>query len=338
MSLKRRWRRLRRRIDKNLPLAAVIGGVLALLALTGSALVARAVFVDRTDNYSAGCIEPEGSLFLRGGGNTQVEGRTRGFNVGLARTDLGRPVPLVVALSDDGLLHDDFDLLTDLPEIGRREGFITVTPERTSVGNDWRLEPGGADDVIVDAIIEDVQERLCVRTDRVYLVGFGTGGAKAMAMACRDPERFAGVGVVGGLVEVRDCDEREPIPLIAIHGADDDVYPYEGGYADELAARLEPIAESDEQRARFDIAASWAEVNECEPEVESIPVSRTASLATWDCPAAAAVQFYTIPRGRHVWPNPEPAPGVEAVAAVRQSRLDAGEIFWEFFQTEWRTR
>jgi poly(3-hydroxybutyrate) depolymerase len=335
MSLKRRLRRLRGLAQRHQPVTTIVAAAVGLFLLVGVALGARAIYVDSDRVGSPGCSDPQGNLMLRGRGQIEVGDEPRGFNLAVARTDFQQPVPLVVALTDDGLDRHDFDLVTQFPEIARRSGFMALTPEKTAVAQAWDLDPDGVDVRLVLDIVESVEDRMCVRTDRVYLVGFGTGGPMALHLACLEPDRFRGVAVVGGLVDIAGCAERTPLSLLAIHGTDDASFPFDGSHPEALGERLVALTGSADGPSRPAIAGRWAESNGCLGALEQLPAGPTTRMTRWECEPGQTVEFYTLERGRHVWPNPLPHEDVPAAVAVRESRMDASQVIWEFFEEEW---
>ncbi|MBD3160763.1 MAG: hypothetical protein GF346_01335 [Candidatus Eisenbacteria bacterium] len=77
--------------------------------------------------------------------------------------------------------------------------------------------------------------------DRMLLLGFSQGGYFAGSVGLRHAERFRGIAVAGGRIRIgfadRDIREIPRIPILFLHGTDDDVVPIDK--ARESAAELE---------------------------------------------------------------------------------------------------
>lgn len=71
--------------------------------------------------------------------------------------------------------------------------------------------------------------RGALRSDphRLYLAGFSNGGMMALSLACRSPERWAGVLVVAA-AHTDPCRPRDAVPVMQVHGTADGVVPFRG--------------------------------------------------------------------------------------------------------------
>lgn len=81
----------------------------------------------------------------------------------------------------------------------------------------------------VTECIEAAQQRFHVAQDRVFLVGYGTGGSMALRLALLDPYRFAGAASLGGPFPVGHCplrrlDEVRHVPLLLATARDSTRY------------------------------------------------------------------------------------------------------------------
>ncbi len=72
--------------------------------------------------------------------------------------------------------------------------FIVLSPQSPSAAQGWYPALGA-----IRALLDDLQARLAIDPDRIYLTGLSMGGYGAWALAMSDPQRFAAiVPVVGG--------------------------------------------------------------------------------------------------------------------------------------------
>ena len=127
-------------------------------------------------------------------------------------------------------------------------GFTTVFPEGTGAPARWAI-PGhidGPDDVaFVAAVLTDLRRLACGDTTRVHAAGFSNGAAFTAHLACRWPQRFTGLALVGGAGFAAPCAAaRVPatVPVVLVHGAADRVVLRRGGPVLGGALVAEPFA------------------------------------------------------------------------------------------------
>ena len=145
-------------------------------------------------------------------------------------------------------------LYSDIPREAAARGMITVTPD--AIGGNWELNPKGADDDFLVALVRTVETRYCVNLDHVHVAGFSLGSWKATTVACGHPDIFASVGLVSEEVHPTTC---PPMPVIAFHGTADHIVPYGAG-ADPGVTVSGPNAGL--PGVRYNIA-SWAKGGRC---------------------------------------------------------------------------
>ncbi|KAI1364957.1 Alpha/Beta hydrolase protein [Xylaria arbuscula] len=145
----------------------------------------------------------------------------------------------------------DLDLLTAPPFSGDH---IVVYPSSGEYGEKkgryWQGAPHVPPDVddvaYVLEILEDVESRFCVDTQRIYATGKSQGGLMTNNLACdaRSSARIAAFAPVSGAyyvdvpedeckpltVKQKHCaPAREHIPMYIFHGGSDNTIPYSGG-------------------------------------------------------------------------------------------------------------
>jgi predicted peptidase len=89
----------------------------------------------------------------------------------------------------------------------------------------------GFDPVALDALLDELLERLPVDPDRVYLTGLSLGGQWTYAWASLRPERFAALAPIAGNWTPEVACRLKQLPVWAFHGARDDVVPLDGDRA-----------------------------------------------------------------------------------------------------------
>lgn len=118
-----------------------------------------------------------------------------------------RPARLLVLLHGCGQDSASFAASTRAAAIARAQGCVVLLPEQSSHANTQRCWNWFRADAHVAAeamLLMSIVERVCkqhdVRHDAVYLIGMSAGGAMALTMALRYPERFAAVMSHSGAV------------------------------------------------------------------------------------------------------------------------------------------
>jgi polyhydroxybutyrate depolymerase len=238
-------------------------------------------------------------------------------------TDSTRTLPLVIALHGRGgsgermVGRSGFDAASDA------HGFLLVAPDGTGSPRGWYtgFAPGGAiDDVgFIDALIDSLAQRYPVDRRRVYVAGHSNGGVLAHRIASDLSRRIAGAAVVAGAIGVRSGDgrtvgiepPRAPVPILIIHGDDDDVVQYDAIAVSPRGSQPIPAPEA----ARF-----WARANECgvlEPHRDTIAAGRVLR-DRWETRCRAPVVFLTVRGGDHGWPRGD-------------AGLEASAVIWTFF-------
>ncbi|KAK5631364.1 hypothetical protein RRF57_007078 [Xylaria bambusicola] len=149
----------------------------------------------------------------------------------------------------------DLDLLTTpFFSSGEKDHHIVVYPSSGEYGKNkgryWQgapQVPHDVDDVAyVLEILEDMEAKFCIDTQRVYATGKSQGGLMTNNLACdaRSSGRFAAFAPVSGAyyVDVPEAEcmpltlksaacepVREHTPMLVFHGGDDNTIPYSGG-------------------------------------------------------------------------------------------------------------
>lgn len=122
-------------------------------------------------------------------------------------TGLRRPAPLVVLLHGCGQDAASFAATTRAAAVARAGGFAVLMPEQSSEANAQRCWNWFRADAVVATeaeILMSIIDHVCnlhpLRRDRVFALGLSAGGAMALTLALRHPERFLAVGTHSGAV------------------------------------------------------------------------------------------------------------------------------------------
>lgn len=236
-------------------------------------------------------------------------------------TELGGPVPLVLALHGSGNSAESLVDSSEFDQAADAGGFIVAYPQ--AVGISWhagfccttgRGDPS-ADVRFLDELITDVAAVRRIDEKRVYAVGVSAGGMMAYRLGCDLPGRFAGVGAIAASMALEDCRPSDAVSVIAIHGTADSEVPYAGGRIIGGATKPAPPA--------IEVAERWASLNGC-PNARTDEVRGLVSVAAWaGCIAGTKVRLVTVEGGGHHWFLP--------VYGPPNGALDATVAFTEFF-------
>ncbi len=122
-------------------------------------------------------------------------------------TGMRRPAPLLVLLHGCGQDAASFAATTRAAAAARSGHFAVLLPEQASEANPQRCWNWFRSEAVVAGeaeILMAIVDHVCtvhpLRRDRVFAFGLSAGGAMAMTLALRHPERFTAVGTHSGAV------------------------------------------------------------------------------------------------------------------------------------------
>jgi len=229
----------------------------------------------------------------------------------------------------------------ELNELGNREGFVTVFPNGTGrmpTMKTWNAgtccgyaQRENVDDVnFVRELLEDLKQRLLIDQRRVYATGMSNGAMMAYLLADQMSETFAAVAPVGGTMANDSCQPSLPVPLLHIHGTDDQFVRFEGGVGSRSQSKLN-FNSVDQTMANW-IAANGA--RNTPTHVSDPPV---VDDGTWierflyepTDATGAEVNLIKVHGGGHTWPGIESR--LDVLGAVTHN-LNANQEIWDFFK------
>lgn len=198
--------------------------------------------------------------------------------------------PVVMAFHGMGLTSEDIRKTTGLEQ----SRAIVVFPQ--GVDNAWEPAPyaatnPGKDLAFVRAILQDLEEELRVDSSQIFATGFSNGGGFATYLGCQMPDMIAGVASVGGAFYHSVLEECSPAPVkyLNIHGSEDALINYNGGFRNGQPYSSVP-----------DVLADLTARSGCEDQRE-LPSEGFASEFIWrGC--VEPVHHLRINGGQHEWP------------------------------------
>jgi polyhydroxybutyrate depolymerase len=285
---------------------------------------------------------PEPGTYIQRLGQ-RVGGFRRQYRVHIPPAYDGRTeLPLVVVLHGAFSTSRSIARRSGFTRLSDTEGFLVIYPDGYGFFDllrHWnaghccgRARSKKIDDVgFLDAVIDDVERRLRVDRRRAYIVGESNGAMLAYLYAARRADRIAAaaavVGTIGSRPSSAEPEQRipppsAPVPMLIIHGLDDQIVPFDGG----RNAR-------DPDRVWISVprsAAFWVEHNRAsDPPVVDELHSGHIRRSTWQPrEGGAPVVLYALSGWGHDWPGPE---SVRQRAANDPLRgFDAAVVVWEF--------
>jgi predicted peptidase len=128
--------------------------------------------------------------------------------------------PLMVFLHGSGERGDDINQVKKHGPPKRLETqadlpFIVASPQ-AAANTDWNS-------AAVNALIDELVQRLAVDANRIYLTGLSRGGHGTWAIAADRPERFAAIAPVCGAADPAKACSLKAVPVWAFHGENDTV-------------------------------------------------------------------------------------------------------------------
>jgi polyhydroxybutyrate depolymerase len=236
--------------------------------------------------------------------------------------DGASPAPLLVVFNDTDAADASSPPYAALAEAAGAAGMVTAILEAAGSPPAWNdlAIPAQPDDAAwTRTLLDSLRAELCIDEHRIFVAGFGNGGGMAVRAACQLPDVVAAVGVVAATFP--NC--RADVPLIAFHGIDDAIVPFEG------SASGVPAGERSFLQVRRAVS-EWAREVGCDGLPTISRPSPDVELATFArCRAGdGETVLYTIVGGGHTWPGVAPADPSRGYAT---QEISAADTLVDFF-------
>lgn len=244
-----------------------------------------------------------------------VGGVARTANVHVpASYDPARATPVVLNIHGRTGSAAGMATLTKAIAKSDTEGFILVHPQSGTTPTAWNsgtcCDPAttnNVDDVgFFGALLDELEEKLCVDTDRVFAMGMSNGGYMSHTLACKMTDRIAAIGPVSALLLQTPCTPSRPVPVMMINGTADSLsqYQFVG------------------QGVTF-----WSNKNQCTTESQTFQNGDTTCVTKGGCASGADVTLCTVTDGGHQWPGGDALPFL----GKKTDAIIATDAVWEFF-------
>ncbi len=259
--------------------------------------------------------------------------------------DAGKPFPLVVVIHgafDTGLGMEQFSGFSVLAD---RENFLVLYPDGMGLFGylqHWnaghccgKAAKDRVDDVgFLTAAIQDACARLNVDRSRIYMLGFSNGGMMTYRFAAEKTDMLAGAAFLAASMGGREREEdpewripepRNSLPVLIMHGLEDQDVPYQGGVSKRRGGTRTylPVA---------DCVDFWVKKNACTAGFEEKQLCEgQVTVQTWNhCSDGSVVSLWLIKNWGHDWPGKYFTGSLAEGAPLKD--FDAAEILWNFFE------
>ena len=229
--------------------------------------------------------------------------------------------PLVIVLHGLGGRADKMRYGLHLNRTANTHRFAAVYPQGLPVGRSSAHWNAGFDFSSVDdvgflvALKRVLVRRHSLNPRRVFVLGISNGGYMAYRLGCRASEEFAGIASVIGTIggeDWRECLPRRPIPLMHVHGTEDEMIPYGGIDVWYSGWGGQPDVPT--------VVTSWARRLGASLTPNHTDLARTTHVRYRNPETAKEVWLYRLDGFGHDWPN------------VRTIGYDMTEEIWRFFE------
>jgi polyhydroxybutyrate depolymerase len=229
----------------------------------------------------------------------------------------GVPVPLVLNFHGLGSTSSQEESITGMSIKADNEGFIVVYPD--GLNAKWATGPGPegqADLQFIRDLIAALEGQYNIDPKRIYATGISNGGGMTNRLGCNMADLIAAIAPDSGAYNFwQDCSPTRPVPVLAFHGLDDGIVPYNGGESPTIEP---PIP---------DWAAAWAARDGCSATPSQSSPVEGVTVQTWSgCQGNAEVILYTLANHGHSWPGSLVMP-----KAITSQAVNATNVMWDFF-------
>lgn len=240
--------------------------------------------------------------------------------------DAAEPAPVLLLLHYANGNPAHMANLTRIGKLAASHGAWILLPD--AVNGQWRENPNGLDVIddvgFLDAVVDSVMDDYPLDPARVHVAGMSKGAFMAMRFACQGRTSVAGLGIVAGSLrrqQALQCPNQAPLRVMAIHGTDDGIVPYEGRFGLFSAS------------ATF---AHWEARSGCDSDAVSeeslTPVvddgTRVRIMRNDACVEDTRVALATVEGGGHTWPGSDPIGG--SLLGNVSGNIDATTALWQF--------
>ncbi len=256
-----------------------------------------------------------------------------------------RPSPLVIVLHGAFSSGKQMEQLSEWSSLAEKENFIVVYPE--GIGLFGFLQHWNAghccgraaneqwDDVhFLESLLNMLTATYSIDTSKIYMVGHSNGGMMTYRFATERPELLSKAAVVAGTiwsetgknVGMSVPSAKGPVPMLIMHGTEDDVIPFHGGYSKRGGDTR--FYASVDQAFQF-----WVNQNRCilDSPTQEQNLDRLRVRSCFDN-SQEAVRLIVLDGWGHSWPGGTVTRSLPEEHPLRD--FDAASHIWNFFNNK----
>ncbi len=276
------------------------------------------------------------------------DGRDRRYIVHVPSSVAEQPA-VMIALHGGGGTAAQFKDENGLDAVSERGGFLAVYPDGTgplaSALLTWNagfnccgyaLDQDVDDVGFLEAVLDDLADRMAHDPDRVYVTGHSNGAIMAYRFAAEASDRVAAIVPVAGAMAIEDPSPSRGVPVLHIHSVDDPRALYHGGEGPPFpATRRTVVHEPVTAGLRF-----WVDLEG--GDAEPVELARRTGTGRdrgqslvhirWEgCSDGGVVEHMRLHGVGHGWPGVRVArPLFRRLLGPPTSMIDASEEAWTF--------
>lgn len=215
--------------------------------------------------------------------------------------DVAQSLPLVINMHGNGSNAGQQIFYSQMNNVADTSNFVVVYPD--GIDNAWNIAGGGGvnesiDDVdFLSQLIDTLHINYNIDLNRVYSTGMSLGGFMTFRLACQLDNKVAAFASVTGSMSnglFDECTPSRPLPILQIHGTDDDTVPYDGSI---FGASMDEIVDF------------WTTANNCDdmptttdlPDIDPADGSTISIIDYNNCDNNGRMTLYRIDGGTHTW-------------------------------------
>jgi polyhydroxybutyrate depolymerase len=187
------------------------------------------------------------------------------------------------------------------------------------------------DDVgFVGALLDHLEETLCINTDAVFATGLSNGAIMSYRLACQLADRVAAIAPVAGALELSSCTPSEPVSVMEIHGTADHNIPFFGGVGcgvsdtnfTSVPTTIDTMAEAEGCACRFNQSGCTSIY---------LVEGHGTCVSHGPCKDKSDVILCTMEGGGHTWPGVGPQTAGLGCNNTVITDFNTNKHIWAFF-------
>jgi len=185
-----------------------------------------------------------------------------------------------------------------------------------------------SDDIgFVKLIIEDLKNK--VNIDKIFATGMSNGGMLSHKLACEMSDTFTAIAAVSGTNNFDECDPKNPISIMHVHGLKDDRVLFNGGCGPACNTKAET-----EYTSVPDTISDWIERNNCNNNPKRVLENENGYCDLYsECENNVHVELCVAEDGGHSWPGAAEKPNPLEKTKPSQA-FSATNKIWNFFKEQ----